>query len=1336
VTDSDQFAGTLFEEIVDNGSAVVTDTVTTPWSSQTADEAQPGSLPDLKAFLTGSQESQTFTALASGGYRESDVTYGHDSDGRVIWQASAPDVSSSDGPSGGAAEDTCTQTSYPAAGSAYLLDLPAEIVTTSVAPAACPITLPPSSGQLVSDARYYYDGASSLTTAPTEGNLTKTQKATSYSGTTEEFTTESESAFDEYGRTTSFKDGDSIAGDDGSSDPATVTAYTPATGAEPTSEKVTDPEGLVTTTTYDPLRELPLTVTNPAGGVTTETYDALGRLTSVWTPGHAATGQAEYTFAYTVNNAGPSLITTKTLEPDGSYQTSETIFDSLGRSRETQTSTAAGNRDVTDTLYNSDGWASLQSSAYWTSGAPSATLVAASSDEVPDQTGYVYDGAGRLIKTITYSDANEQYETDTAYGGNYTTTSYASDTVPVGGSAQTEYTNGAGQLTYVYQYHSADPASTAGLDSGDQTSPVAWDQTAYTYWPAGQLHTVTDAAGNKWTDAYDFAGDETSSADPDRGTTTAAYDPDGNVVSTTTGNGSVSFSYDADGRKIAEWSGTTPGTPGAPGMPGTPAASQLAMWEYDSIKPGLPTESVSYVGGSGSGGQAYTEAVMGYDGYDLPTGTETIIPAGSPVAGTYFTEDAYTSSGQLSSYTDGAAAGLPAETVDFSYDSDGQPTSMAGTWAYTDSLDYTELGQPDEYQLGSSAEPAYLTDSYNSLNQLTSAVTTTGTSPVTVDDQSYSYDSAADVLSEDDVPASGKPEDQCFSYNGLDQLSQAWSQGTASCGTASAAAEAGSAAPYWEQYTYNDENDLLAETSTPPAGAATTDTIGFAPAGSSQPHAPASQSVVTGSGGPAVTSYAYNTAGDLTTITPPSGPASDLTWNPAGQLTAITPAGSGTATASYVYDAAGSLLEQSDGTTTTLYLPDEQITSSNGTLSGTRYYTIGAVTIAARTSAGDVQYLIGNQQGTDTLAIDSATLATTRRYFDPYGNPVGTAPQGWPGNKSFVGGTTDTATGLTNLGVREYNPVTGAFISPDSVLTPNEPADLNPYAYADDNPVSDADPTGRECVPGAAANGNCNDKQAQGGSGGGSGGSGGSGGGSGDGWSGYGQGGGPSGTHCTPMTCYPVAPPPVNIVRQFIDSIYTGDPNGAQQTRALTQAYNKAMAMANNDPKVQWSMLLGVCRQFGCSASVTATVQTEAFNGRVDDIWSHWRGMLQVGAFGVCALTAEIGCAVMGVVAAGVIGGDDIANHDYWGAAGTFATLGLGDGIDATYHSFLGHWIYNLASSAWGFIPDPANPPDPFCPVSACGAGTPIQRHLELNEEAHLTGYPSGYGENGLSTPG
>ena len=120
-----------------------------------------------------------------------------------------------------------------------------------------------------------------------------------------------------------------------------------------------------------------------------------------------------------------------------------------------------------------------------------------------------------------------------------------------------------------------------------------------------------------------------------------------------------------------------------------------------------------------------------------------------------------------------------------------------------------------------------------------------------------------------------------------------------------------------------------------------------------------------------------------------------------------------------------------------------------------------------------MQYLAGDQQGTASIAIDSATLDVTRRYYDPFGKQIGTAPASWPGEQGFVGGTTDATTGLVNLGAREYNPATGTFISPDPLLDPTVPQDLNAFTYAGDNPTTNSDPTGANYIVGLPNGGEC-----------------------------------------------------------------------------------------------------------------------------------------------------------------------------------------------------------------------------------------------------------------------
>lgn len=200
-------------------------------------------------------------------------------------------------------------------------------------------------------------------------------------------------------------------------------------------------------------------------------------------------------------------------------------------------------------------------------------------------------------------------------------------------------------------------------------------------------------------------------------------------------------------------------------------------------------------------------------------------------------------------------------------------------------------------------------------------------------------------------------------------------------------------------------------------------------------------------------------------MTSADGPSGDqsLTWGDDGSLSSVTDTG-GTSpgTTSDYYDADGTLIEQDGPSGKTLFLPWEELqVSSAGKASGTRFYSIGGTEIAARTSAGHISYLLGDQEGTSTLAIDSSSLDPTWRYYDPFGNTVGAAASSWPGLQGFQDGTLDQDTGLENIGAREYDPAAAVFTSPDPVLTPSNPQDLNPYAYAGDSAPSAEDPTGQ-----------------------------------------------------------------------------------------------------------------------------------------------------------------------------------------------------------------------------------------------------------------------------------
>ncbi|MEV6740850.1 ricin-type beta-trefoil lectin domain protein [Streptomyces sp. NPDC051104] len=205
----------------------------------------------------------------------------------------------------------------------------------------------------------------------------------------------------------------------------------------------------------------------------------------------------------------------------------------------------------------------------------------------------------------------------------------------------------------------------------------------------------------------------------------------------------------------------------------------------------------------------------------------------------------------------------------------------------------------------------------------------------------------------------------------------------------------------------------------------------------------------------------------------PAGQTQTFSYDAEGRTaTVTTPSGTTNNTSKYLYDADGNLLEQTSSTggtdkTRILYLfgGTEQITLnvSAKTWTGLRYYSGPDGTTVTRSSTGTVSYQVANLQGTATTAIDASSLAVTRRYYDPYGNPRGTEPTTWVAadeNHGFLSKPTDATTGLDLLGARNYDPTLGRFLTPDPVFEAVDPNQMGGYAYASDNPASGSDPTG------------------------------------------------------------------------------------------------------------------------------------------------------------------------------------------------------------------------------------------------------------------------------------
>jgi RHS repeat-associated protein len=470
-----------------------------------------------------------------------------------------------------------------------------------------------------------------------------------------------------------------------------------------------------------------------------------------------------------------------------------------------------------------------------------------------------------------------------------------------------------------------------------------------------------------------------------------------------------------------------------------------------------------------SGGYAYATQQTGFNVFGESMGQVVEIPSGG--AGAAMGADfAFTNiyegiNGTLLKTSYPSGGGLPAETVtNTTTTALDLPSIVAGLNGYAEGTSYTAYGQVDQVTLGAGSDEADITDTYDPhtgdlTNQL---VTRSVTTPADVDSTSYTYNDAGMTTAETDerLGSTASEETQCFTYTTQQELSQAWTATDNCAATPTTTSHStvgdnlGTASEYDQSYTYNAASQRLTQTALDlSAGTFATTQYSYS---ATQPNALTGTS--TTGAITASTSYGYNDDGQQNTRTTSLGNQT-LSWNNLGQLTSVS-TGS-TTDASYIYGPDGSLFAQTDGSSTTLYLPGEQITDAGGTITGVRYYALPGGATAVRTGSGNSYYfeVPADQHGTNTLYLNYTAQTPTWRQYDPSGNPRGTAVT-WIDNRGFLDDVDDAASALTDIGARWYDPATASFISLDPDLETADPAQINGYAYAADNPVSNADPTG------------------------------------------------------------------------------------------------------------------------------------------------------------------------------------------------------------------------------------------------------------------------------------
>ncbi|WP_234319999.1 RHS repeat-associated core domain-containing protein [Streptomyces sp. SBT349] len=329
-------------------------------------------------------------------------------------------------------------------------------------------------------------------------------------------------------------------------------------------------------------------------------------------------------------------------------------------------------------------------------------------------------------------------------------------------------------------------------------------------------------------------------------------------------------------------------------------------------------------------------------------------------------------------------------------------------------------------------------------------------------DETYAYDDAGNVLSIADVSRTGT-DVQCFQYDHVRRLTEAWSQAPRTCASEPSDAAVGGPAPYWHSYSYDLAGNRLTETLHEQD---TERAYDYPEPGAARPNAVTSVTQRT----PDVTSleqYGYDEAGN-TASRQLGGDEQELSWDAEGRLASVEEA-DGSVT-EYLYDADGNRLISRSESGTTLYLGSTEVTQATGstTAEATRYVDLGGGHMAVIADDGSVSFTLADHHGTGQLAIDATSLTISQRRTAPFGQIRGQQPESWPGSRGFVGGIAD-GTGLTHLGAREYDPALGRFVSPDPVLVTADPQQLNAYQYGGNSPVTVADPLGtmlRECWSG------------------------------------------------------------------------------------------------------------------------------------------------------------------------------------------------------------------------------------------------------------------------------
>ncbi len=776
-------------------------------------------------------------------------------------------------------------------------------------------------------------------------------------------------------------------------------------------KSTTDAAGRTTQLAYDGSGQF-VARTDPTGARTTYTYDKAGRVTTMTSPRGNADGAnpSQHTWKYSYDKVGNR---TGITDPTG--RTTTTTYDASSLPVE-----------VTDPLGN------ISKSSY-----DKNRNLTGLTDPLGRTTSYTYDNAGRPAtrkdangKTLTYTyDADGNLTSETTPLGAKTTHTYDADNRQISRTEPRGNTAGAtpAQFTWLTAYDAADNVIS-------QTDPLG-NKVTQTYDALNNLTSSTDPQGKQTTYGYDALSRLIEITSPDGGVTKAAFDAAGNVTSRTDANQQTTkYEYDSAGRRTKttdplnrsvrytyDPDGNRATVVNARGHTISNSYDSRGLLETITYSDGTP--KVTYTHDAARRLTAVSDVsgtrTITYDAASRPTSIS------APGATTPF-KYTYLADGTISgrTYPDGRA-------TTYTYDADNRMTGQKQngrtttyTWDPSGNLLTTTL--PTTPALAENR-------TYDRAGRL--ATITEGTAQ-----RHFERDGTGRVISEVVKTATESSPPKRFEYDTVGRL-------TRTC-TDTTATQSCIPGPTGERYTYDKVGNRLTSTS----GATTTINT-----------YDAADQLNTSTTGTAVTTLRYDEDGNQT-----KDGAGTYTFDALGR---VKTASVGPDTFAFTHDADGNrtsvkknaaLLRTSqwDVNSAIPRLATER--GGDGALLGDHHYGPKEEPQALDTSASSF-FLLHNRQDSVTSVRDLTTLETYRYTYGDWGTVTELAGTGAKQQSpfGFNGAVKDPVLGgRIQLPARSYDPKYGRFTTPDPRPDAAAPANSSTYAYSNNDPANQSDPSG------------------------------------------------------------------------------------------------------------------------------------------------------------------------------------------------------------------------------------------------------------------------------------